>query len=89
MYSIHSRSFSKSVNPQKPNSPESESDKKPISSLSGERTHGLSSNGSGGNKDADPSKPVNISSILDQMIRINQVPILRLFTNKVSILKVC
>ena len=62
------------------NSADADNDKqKPISSLSGERTHGFT-NASGspvvGGKEGDGSKPINISSILAQIHKINQVTIL-------------
>jgi hypothetical protein len=61
-------------------SPEVENDKKPISSLSGERTHGFT-NASGSpvvnGKDGEGSTPINITSILAQMRRINQEQTIR------------
>jgi hypothetical protein len=62
--------------PGKNSGQESENDKKPINSLSGERTHGFT-NASGSpvvnGKDGDDSSSINITSILAQMEKLNQV----------------
>ena len=62
--------------PGKGSGQESENDKKPINSLSGERTHGFT-NASGSpvvnGKDGDGSSLINITSILAQMEKLNQV----------------
>lgn len=62
--------------PGKSSGQDSENDKKPINSLSGERTHGFT-NASGSpvvnGKDGDGSNLINITSILAQMEKLNQV----------------